>query len=92
MWISWIPGSGVGRCVAGCGSILGPSLDPIVSLQDQILRSFVSSMNGDPTTRCIEHVSVASLWLAARTAIFIDFHELDGPGVLGLALYGGHRP
>ena len=36
---SWGPGSGIiWRDLAASGGILGPSLDPIVSLQDQILR------------------------------------------------------
>ena len=35
VWISWIPRA---RGQAGSGSILRRSLDPIVSLQDQILR------------------------------------------------------
>ena len=69
-------GPGVGRCVAGCGSILGPGLDPIVSLQDQILRSLITSMTDDSMILCTEPGRLESGRRAARMVIFIEFHGI----------------
>ena len=79
-------GTEVGHPVAGCGGILRRSLDPFVSLQDQILDNFDDSM-----IRCIEPGSLESWMLAARMVIFIDFHGIEGSVILGLIFYGFHR-